>query len=345
MKRKWIIAATAAGLLVATAFLLKHQLSADYRFEQNSLPVLAVPQPQTVDPQTDGAISSFSSPAPTINAGDIDTQWIENNRNIQAPEADAPISSGFNLLLLGIDRRGNESSRTDSIMLAHVNVKDRKLSIVSLPRDTRINVPGVGMTKINHVHALEESKKGNEEATKSVIQAVSNFFQVPIHYFAKTDFNGFVNIIDTIGGIEVNVPVALNVDGVKLSPGEQVVNGKTALALARERYSLPNGDFDRQVDQVMILRSAAERVLTPDSLPKLPSLLDQVRKSIVDTNLSNADLLSLGLAFKGVSAGDVQHVQIKGSSLWAMDPLVGMKLWYWAADTADVSRIAQTYFQ
>lgn len=338
MKRTRATILIALGAMAILAGWTAYRLDPERRFRAEALPVLVTPQPVPLPPA-----SSYSTTLAVITA---ETSSEPSSNGAGSPEhEEIRRDNGFNLLLLGVDRRGQEASRTDSIILIHLNPKEKKAVLVSLPRDTRIPLAGVGLTKINHVHALEEARLGNEAATKSVIQAVSNFFQVPIHYFAKTDFKGFVNIIDTIGGVELTIPKPFVSDDTRLEPGKQKINGKAALALSRERFSLSDGDFGRQVDQVMILRAAAEQLLSTDHILKLPELVAEARDSIMDTNLSNGDAISLGWMLKDLKGPDMKHVQVPGKSLVAADPLVGKELWYWEADAVKVREISRMYLQ
>jgi LCP family protein required for cell wall assembly len=335
VKRKYIMLSIVSVVLIAAATGLYLHLSPARRFAPNSLPIVASPLYELP--------AALDSGPSTVDGPAADTQVSTAVTLIH--EADQTGARGFNLLLLGTDRRENEPSRTDSIILAHVDPVEKQLVVISLPRDLRINIPGVGASKLNHVHFLEEAVNGNEAATQSVIQAVSNFFGVPIHYYAKTDFWGFTAIIDTIGGVEVDLPAAIHTNELNLEAGRQLVDGATALALARERYSLANGDFGRQIDQILILKAAAERVLSPEQLSKLPRIVEQINDSIIDTNLTSSDLISLGLVFKGFSGETMKHVQLKGTSMWAMDPLVGKRLWYWVPEQGEAEYISKTYLQ
>lgn len=346
MKRKWSCAALAVIGGIGILAWAGYQLNPEHRFRSQALPVLVTPQPQLALTEQAHQLDyeSLSQPIGLESAiQQADTPEPAGAKATASNKSEA--SSGFNILLLGIDRRGKEASRTDSIILIHVNPKKKTAALVSLPRDTRIHIPGIGMTKINHVHVLTEARNGNEAASKSVMQAVSNFFQVPIHYYVKTDFAGFIGIVDLIGGIRMNIPRTVVVDGKTIESGAQTIDGKTALALARERFSLPNGDFDRQIDQVMIVKAAAEQLLSADNILKLPDLIGKAKELIADTNLSNADIISLGLVMKDVKGSDLEHVQIPGKSLMAADPLVGKDLWYWVPDSNKVELIAQTYLQ
>lgn len=301
------------------------------RFAPDHLPVLATPQ-STVAPSSASWIATLE-PIPS--------------EPVAAPPShlDEPESEGFNLLLLGLDRRKNEPSRTDSILLIHIHPENKTASVISIPRDTRIHVPGIGYTKINHVHFLEETKSGNESATQAVIQAVSNFFDVPIHYFVKLDFQQFIQLVDVLGGIEVNLPHPVVLNGKTLNPGQHTLDGTTALLLARERYQLPNGDFDRQVDHYLILQGIYAKLLELNQMKQFFQVARQTIDSVADTNLSIGDVISLARLFHDFHPANLNHVQLAGRSMTAMDPLVRKELWYWTVEDTEIRRIKQNYLQ
>jgi anionic cell wall polymer biosynthesis LytR-Cps2A-Psr (LCP) family protein len=106
----------------------------------------------------------------------------------------------LNILLLGIDSPKN-TGRTDTIMLLSLGQEAGDVAIVSIPRDTRVNIPGHGLEKINHAHVY-----GGPELT---MQVVESFFDLPVHYFACVNFRGFITLVDILGGVEMNVPPAM----------------------------------------------------------------------------------------------------------------------------------------
>lgn len=258
--------------------------------------------------------------------------------------AKAKIIKAFNVLILGIDARGEENSRSDVMMVMHIVPSERKVNIISIPRDTRVNIEGVGFTKINHAHILGESKGGNEAGTRAALQAASNFLQVPINYYMKTDFKGFEDFIDTVGGVDVEVQndITLSYDNGKLAKGTQHIDGKLALSLARERYSFPDGDFGRQTEQSQILKSVAQKLLKPEHVGEIANLLTKVKKDVLDTNFKDDDLISLAWLFKGMTTEDFTYRQIPGQNGNEMDPLVGMRLYYWIPDMDEVKILSNT---
>jgi LCP family protein required for cell wall assembly len=277
-----------------------------------------------------------------------------NQTGISVTESTAPSMqndpSTFNVLILGIDAREEDSSRTDIIMVAHVDPLAKKVNIVSIPRDTRVNLPGIGKTKINHAHFLGNLKGGNNAGTEASIQAVSDLLNIPINYYFKTNFEGFAHFVNSIGGIEIDLPKEVKLDHrlkgrsvMSLPAGKQTLDGDQTLDFVRERYSMPNGDFDRQTYQVMVLRLIAEKMTKVNYLPKLPGLLNQVKQDFVDTNFKDSDLISLAWLFKNFNGNNIKNYQLPGHSEYALDPLLKLKLYYWIPNDKDVQDIADKY--
>ncbi|MDQ0873190.1 LCP family protein required for cell wall assembly [Paenibacillus sp. V4I3] len=263
-----------------------------------------------------------------------------------APEQTKSIKT-FNLLILGIDAREDESSRSDVMMVMHIVPSERKVNILTIPRDTRVNIEGVGYTKINHAHIIGESKGGNEEGTKMALQTVSNFLDVPINYYMKTNFKGFESFIDTVGGVDVEIANDIYLFHAKktLTKGIQHIDGKLALSLARERYAFADGDFGRQSEQSQILKNVAQELLKPEHIGDIANLLMKVKKDILDTNFKDEDLISMAWLFKGLKADDFRTGQIPGHSETLMDPLVKMPLYYWIPDTVMVRELSETFLK
>jgi|LSQX01.2.fsa_nt_gb LCP family protein required for cell wall assembly len=250
----------------------------------------------------------------------------------------------FNVILLGIDARDQENSRTDLIMLSNVNPKEKTVQVVSIPRDTWVELPGVGHTKINHAHLLGEIKGGAEEGTWASLQAVSELLQCEIDYYIKLDFDVFSDFIDTIGGIEIDLekPVTLTFDKKILPAGKQHLDGYMALKLVRERFSLPDGDFGRQKLQFLVLETLASKLLEPRSLPKLPALLEEIRNR-VETNLNIGDVIALARTFQKLPKENITHIQLPGRGGYAADRLVKGSLYFWFPDSEQIQEISERF--
>ena len=247
----------------------------------------------------------------------------------------------ISILLLGSDARGDEAGRTDSMMLISADTKTKHVSIISIPRDTRVNLPGIGLTKITHANAVGEASGGVNAGTLASVQAASNLLGVTINNYAKINFVGFQKIIDAVGGIDVILPEAVNDTEreVHLAAGNQHLTGDIALRLARARYGLSDGDTGRQRNQSYLLSAMGNKILSIENLPKLPQVLNIVHKDLMDTNFSDAQILALATDFKGVAKDNIKYFQLPGKALTAHDPLVGTDLSYFEPDQAGVKKI------
>ncbi|OCT11023.1 LytR family transcriptional regulator [Paenibacillus pectinilyticus] len=327
--RRWVVY-TAGFLFVGIIGIggtIYWKYEPSHHFQQVTLPVLSKPAVSTETTTTIAARKEESEP--TVQP------------STQAP---TKVVKAFNVLLLGIDARGDEDSRSDVIMVLHIMPDLRKVNIISIPRDSRVQVEGVGYTKINHAHLVGEMKGGNEKGTQEALQTVSDFLDVPINYYMKTNFKGFEDFIDTIGGVNVEVKndIYLLHSQTTLPKGMQHIDGKLALSLARERYAFPDGDFGRQTEQSQILKNVAQEVLRPEHIGEIASLLTKVKKDIVDTNFQDSDIISLAWLFKGMTSEDFTTMQIPGHSGYELDPLTQLRLYFWIPDLDKVKEISST---
>ncbi|GGA33379.1 LCP family protein [Paenibacillus physcomitrellae] len=362
-----IITGCALLLLAGAGTAAMIRLDPEHHFRSGNIPVAAMPEGDaggedtaggesgigsgigTGTEGTEGAVQSDSSAALSGNGsggnggsggGSQGQGQGGHNPGASSMSSSGPVSSSgssetrFNLLLLGIDARESEDSRTDVMMLAHVNLDQHQVNLISIPRDTRVNLKGVGYTKINHAHVVGELKGGNHAGTLASLQAVSNLCGCTINYYMKTNFAGFVHFIDSIGGLDVTLdkPVKLTYAHRTLPEGSQHLNGDLTLKLVQERHSLSSGDLNRQQNQALVLKAMIQTLLQPDNLVRIPGLLSQVRKDILDTNLSDSDIISLSLLAKDLQSEDIQYDQVPGHSGKANDPLVGKELDYWIPD-------------
>lgn len=257
----------------------------------------------------------------------------------QLPKA----NSRVNILILGTDNRGNELARSDSIMLVTANVDTHQAAVISIPRDTRVDLPGVGLTKINHANALGEARGGVHAGTLESVRAVSNLLGVPINYYLKIDFQGFEKAIDAVGGIDVYLPNPVNdhLRGIRLPAGKSHLSGDQALRLSRARYGLANGDFDRQCNQFYLILALANQMLSLSNISKLPENINMVYQDLVDTNMSAAAMAAMGLNFKGITKDQIKHYQLPGKGISAQDPLVGAAVYYYEPDLNGVQEVVK----
>lgn len=215
-------------------------------------------------------------------------------------------ASRVTVLVMGLDYRDwseapNEPSRTDSMILVTMDPVTRTAGMLSIPRDLWVNIPGYNYGKINTAYFLGDAFKypggtpglsGNPLPPGGpglAMATVEEFLGVPIQYYAQIDFNAFVAFIDEIGGVDINVPYDMVVDPVGpgntvfLKPGVVTLDGKTALAYARNRYT-EDGEFDRSKRQQQVILAVRDNILNYYSLPKLvaraPTLYKTLSKGI-----------------------------------------------------------------
>lgn len=221
------------------------------------------------------------------------------------------------VLLLGIDRRlPNEPARSDTIILAFLDRKERAVSLLSIPRDTYAFVPGMSREdKINAAHAL-----GGPEATA---EAVSLLLGIDVKYYVVTDFQGFEKIIDTLGGVTINVDQGMNyaAEGIHIDPGVQRLNGHDALGYVRYR-NYPLGDIDRIKHQQIFFQALADEAMRVRNIWKIPALAREL-VSAVDTNLNTLQLIDLAQTFKNIDRSRVSGYILPGDPQY----LDGISYW------------------
>jgi LCP family protein required for cell wall assembly len=288
-------------------------------------------------------IAKPTNPAITVNEekiSEIDNETDEDKAQIKKT------NNKINVLILATDASGIEVSRTDLIMFLTANIDTRRVAIITIPRDTRVDIPGVGLTKINHANAVGEAKGDVRAGTLASANAVSNLLGVPINYYVKINFQGFVKAVDVIGGIDVDLPNPVNDDlrNIHLPAGQNHLTGDQALRLSRARYGLPNGDFDRQKNNFYLLAALANQMLSFSNISKLPEIIDIVYQELVDTNMSAAEVAAIALKFKGITRDEITYYQIPGQGVLAHDPLVGRKVYYYEVDIDAVQEVLQQAF-
>ncbi|WP_421102425.1 LCP family protein [Sporosarcina psychrophila] len=205
----------------------------------------------------------------------------------------------INVLLLGSDSRGNEDARADTLMIAHYNQTTHQMKLVSIMRDTYVDIPDHGYHKINSAFSL-----GGPELVR---QTIKQNFDIDIHSYAIVDFTGFSKIVDVVApnGIEVDIPYAMSHGiGMTLQPGNQVLNGEQLLGYVRFRHD-KNNDYGRVERQQEALSKLKDEAVSVHSLLNLPKLLGVV-EPYVNTNVDNRTILTIG---KGLLLGKTDKIE------------------------------------
>ena len=216
-----------------------------------------------------------------------------------------------NILIVGCDEIENYG-RADTIVFLSISPKTKDVLILSIPRDTRVEIPGRGMDKINHAYAF-----GGE---KLISKTVSSFLDLPIHFYAVADFNGFVNIIDELGGVEIDIEKEMHyVDkagGVEINlyPGKQILDGGKALQYIRFRHD-KLGDLGRIKRQQKLALAVIEKMMNFDSITKIPQISEEI-KGYIETNIKVQDAIALANLFKGINQEKFRIETVQGKPVY-----------------------------
>lgn len=227
-----------------------------------------------------------------------------------APGSPPPQSTGtpVNLLLLGTDSRTSAGhqwvaggQRTDAIMLAHVSGDRRSVHVMSIPRDSWVDIPGHGTHKINAAFSF-----GGPSLAVATIEQLTG---VRIDHVAIADFTTFSRITDALGGVELTLTAPLAVGERVLEPGTHRLDGEAARAYTQQRYGLPGGDLTRVQRHQAWLRAVGQSLLSEDVLSS-PAAALEVLETVtnglaVDETFSVTDMAGLAYSLRHLRAGDV----------------------------------------
>lgn len=228
----------------------------------------------------------------------------------------------INILLLGTDAAIGEQDklRTDTIMLLSLDTKNKKISVLSIPRDTRMEIPSYGENKINAANQL-----GGVNLVK---ETISKFLEVPINFYVLTNFDGFKEIVDTLGGVKIDVEQDMKYrayDGwIDIKKGVQRLDGEKALQYVRFRHD-KLGDISRTQRQQKFLVALADEMMQVKSLLKLPVLIPKVI-DVVQTDINIRQIISLANDFENYDISNItvktlpgNFATIDGISYWYVD--------------------------
>lgn len=209
------------------------------------------------------------------------------NDKFSAIKNDPFSTSKLNILVVGYDSSINGPPRADTIMIASVDLATEDIGVLFVPRDTRVEIPGHGIGKINASHAY-----GGIELTDKTLE---NFLDIPIDYYVETDFNGFSEIIDAIGGVNLDIEKPLQyVDkaggvNIDLPAGDNIhLNGEESLDYVRYRGPI-KADIGRIQRQQKFIQAVMDKILSPNIIVKLPEIYNNVNES-VNTNIPLKDV-------------------------------------------------------
>jgi LCP family protein required for cell wall assembly len=239
------------------------------------------------------------------------------------------------LLLIGMDHNiltpsshddPNALPRTDTLILTFIDPLKHTISLVSIPRDSLVDIPGHALDRINDASVL-----GGYTLTK---KAITELTGIKVNRYAVVNFEGFVKLIDLLGGVEINVDKKMRYADeygkytIKLDPGLQMLNGDKALQYVRFRHE-PLGDISRVERQRILLHVVYAKAIRPENLIKIPRLME-LGKKYIQTDLTTQEMLQIvGLVRRVKPATKFQSFTLPGKffeAYWQPDPAQVYKL-------------------
>lgn len=212
---------------------------------------------------------------------------------------DKPQSGRVNVLFAGLDVGGY---RSDTIMVASIDLLTKKISVLSIPRDTRI--------KLNGSYAKINAAIGTPGRVQTLINAIKEITDLPINYYVTVENDGFRNIIDKLGGVYIDVPQDMRYRdpvqklNINLKKGYQLLDGDKAEQFVRFR-SYPNADYERIKAQQMFMRELIKQKLTLQNIANAKEIFNEAKK-YVSTNIGVSDILKYVDLLKSVDSSSVQ---------------------------------------
>ena len=246
-----------------------------------------------------------------------------------------PTEDSVSILIMGVDdskeRDFGDATRTDALILATFNINDKSVKMVSIPRDSYVYIPEKKKKdKITHAHVY-----GGTEGT---IETVEELFDIPVDYFFKLNFNAFIDVVDALGGITVDVPITFTeqdskdrADAIHLEKGLQELTGEEALALARTRKI--DNDIERGKRQQLVLKAIIDKAVSIGSITKYGNVMESMGDNLT-TNMEFGEMLGF---FDYASAG----LNIESLTLEGYDDYIN-NVYYYHLEESSVDEIEQT---
>lgn len=236
----------------------------------------------------------------------VDTmqQPIKRTKSVKRPEQiTLTKKEPFSVLLLGVDERQGDKGRSDTMVVLTVNPNQNSVRMLSIPRDTRTNIIGRGtLDKINHAYAF-----GGEEMSMATVE---NLLDIPIDYYIRVNMEGFKEIVDAVGSIQVNNDSDFTIDEHHFKAGLIELKGDEALAFVRMRYDDPSGDFGRQERQRQVIQGIIKKGASFRSLTKFNVIFAALGKN-VRTNVTFTEMKDIHKSYSQ-TVGSMEQLQLTG---------------------------------
>ncbi|SDI94423.1 LCP family glycopolymer transferase [Alteribacillus bidgolensis] len=209
----------------------------------------------------------------------------------------------LNVLLLGIDERQGDSGRSDTMIVMTLDPNNDRMQMISIPRDTRTTIEGEGMDdKINHAYAFG--------GTEMAVDTVEKFLDIDLDYYVRMNMEGLAQLVDSVGGIEVENDRAFQHNGNLFKEGKIQLNGEEALSFVRMRKEDPDGDAGRNQRQRQVIQGVIEKGASISGVNKYQDIL-HVLGNNVSTNMSFENMRNLAMNYRSARS-NIESYQMTG---------------------------------
>ncbi|MFD1039941.1 LCP family protein [Virgibacillus byunsanensis] len=232
-------------------------------------------------------------------------------------------NNSINVLLLGVDEREGDKGRSDTMVLMSSNPKTDSMQMLSIPRDTYVDIPGRGMDKINHAYAFGD--------VGLAVQTVEENFDIPVHFYVRVNMEGFQQGIDALGGVTVQNAQAFSQGGETFTEGAVTLDGEQALKYIRMRKEDPRGDLGRNERQRNVITAAMNEAASFSSITKVGEILG-ILGGNVKTDLAMDQLQTLFSKYRQ-TRNNLNTLEISGSG-----QTIG-NVWYYVVPDEEMNRI------
>ena len=239
----------------------------------------------------------------------------------------------YHILVIGSDQRNNEPARSDALMIVSIpKSKKDPLSLVMVPRDTKMEDADYGLQKITHFYAMWDDsveRMGNVELTESKVEEL---LDIEIHGTIEVTFDSFTDIVDTVGGVDISM-------------GH--VDGKEAQELIHNRFVQAAGDFGRAAEQREIFKAVLQKAKNPVIARQLYEYLQTSEQARL--RLSKSSLISFGIAYllghRNLTIPEIEEQVLPGEGQRIYTPSFDKSLYYWVLNDAETQTLIDTYLQ
>lgn len=254
--------------------------------------------------------------------------WSTGGKFEKARKAGAGVAglpNKVNILVMGVDERSDDVGRSDTLFVVTVDTSTNQVALLSVPRDTRVRIPGYGWDKINHAYA-----HGGHKLSQ---RAVEDLLGISMDYYAIINFAAFNKIVDAVGGVTVDVEKRMYYEDpydnlvIDLKPGKQQMDGRTAIKYVR--YRDEEGDIGRIERQQKFVKAMLNEVASPFILPRIPGIIREVTDAL-QTDLTTAEMLNLAKLLNDAAKAGLKTEMVPGKPAYIND------ISYWLPDIVEL---------